>query len=143
MIRRIKIKNLAIFSQRLKAMRTALGNHQHPPIIGVELFAMPLKKSRRTGAQIDRDIENLAAQTGDDLDLGVRRSLVVQSTHSPTSVGQTAVDLHDRLTARQRFQFTRTEQPLEPAALIDDRPALDDDDTVERGRLKTKTLFHS
>ncbi len=96
-----------------------------------QAFAMPLQEGRRAAAQIDGDVEDLAAEAGDDLRFGVRRPLEVQPANGPGRRRQRVVHLSDPAAFQPRGELIVAEEALQIAPRIADREALQDVDAGE------------
>src|ERR1700684_1466707 len=62
----VEIDQLDIVRQRLEPMPASFGNKKRPAIVGQRRLHVRPKKSRRTAAEIDRDVADGALQAHDD-----------------------------------------------------------------------------
>ena len=87
------VQHFTIIFQRLEAMGKTFRDEQAAPVGRTELFGMPLQEGRRTGTQVDSDIQHAAAQAGYIFGFGVRRVLEMQPAHGGLAGGIGVVDL--------------------------------------------------
>ena len=73
------VEDLGVVLEGLVALCESLGDVGEALVGGGQLDAEPFDAGRRVGAQVDHDEEDRAARAADELDLGVRRLLVVQA----------------------------------------------------------------
>ena len=77
-----------------------------------------LQEGRRAAAQVDGDVEHLAAQALDELLLGARRTLEVQAANAAALGRAGVVDLRDGRVPAGVAQLVGAEEPRQEAALI-------------------------
>ena len=104
----MKIEQLAIIGQSLETMRKAFRDKEAREIFRGQGFPMPLQECVRIGADIHCHVEDGASQTGDDLDLSVRRVLEMHASYSPCLTCERPVDLDDGLVSAFFLQFFLT-----------------------------------
>jgi hypothetical protein len=107
-----------VIGQRLKAMGKAFGYEQRASVLGGQMFGVPMRERRRTGAHIDGDIPHLAVQASYQLHFRVGRALEVHAAYSAEPGGVGVIDLDDRLIPADGAQFAGAKQPFEKAARI-------------------------
>lgn len=91
-----------------------------------------MKEGRRSGAQIDGDIEHRPPDARYQLVLGRRRVLEMQAAQRPGGFGQRVVDLRHRQRKSDFGQFFGAEQPAEKPARIAGPPPLDNEYALDR-----------
>src|SRR5438045_1720167 len=97
MFRRIKIsslvKHMRSFRQHTKSMRETHGNPQHALVLSGKPHGLPLAKSFRTPAHVNRHIQNLSDGYPHQLSLGMRHLIVQPSQHVAGGAGM--IVLHE------------------------------------------------
>src|SRR6059058_1056725 len=99
----MEVQDFAVVAEGLESVGAPLRYQQRRPIVRAEPLSMPPQECRRAAAQIDGDIEDLAAQTGDELDLRVGCMLEMHAPHRAALPRQRPIDLEDGL-GNQRAQ---------------------------------------
>lgn len=61
----MEVEQFAIIREGLKTVGEAFRDGQGAVVVGAEVFGVPVAKGRRALAQVDGDVEDLAAQAGD------------------------------------------------------------------------------
>jgi hypothetical protein len=75
------IKNFRTLGKDHEAMGKARWNPEHSAIAGAQRFSYPLAKGGGVTAKIDGDVEDLSAQTANQLSLGLLHLIVKAADH--------------------------------------------------------------
>ena len=114
------IDDLAVVLQCLDPMRAPFWNEESRIVSGRQFLAKPLPEGRGTTPQINSDIEHRAANARDQLGLGMRRQLNVETPHRPGSSRPDVIDLDCGPNGRLAVELGEIEKALEGSSLIRD-----------------------
>src|SRR5690606_14973098 len=140
--RGVDVEHLHIIRHRLEPVREAGRNEEASCILAGEQLAMPLPIGGRTGADINGNIENLAAQASDEFRFLMRRVLKMHPAHRAALCCPRPVQLGNAPLPARFSQFIRTEETLQPAALISHAFACDENEPIKRRRRHVEARGH-
>jgi len=92
----VDVDQLTVVTEGLEAVRETWRYDKGLRIISVEDLRVPVHECRRAPSDVNNDIKDAAAGTGDDLRLTIRCRLKVKAAHSSTSASCRVVDLEYR-----------------------------------------------
>jgi len=121
-----------VVGECLEAVGETLRDEQRAVVAGGKHFAMPTQEGRRTGADVYRHVEDLAAQATHQFHFGVWRALEMQAAHRALAGRKGVVDLRDGVGPAGSAQLLGAEQPRKEAALVGEPQPLDALEAGER-----------
>ena len=137
------IDQLDIVRQRLEPMPASFRNKKRPAIVGRQSLHVVPKKSRRTAAKIDRDVEDGAPQAHDDFLIGLWGNLEMHTADRSSRGRVGMIDLGDRLVPTPSREFVSGEQPRQKATVIAAPSTLDCEGVRKRGRADGEVAAHT
>ena len=137
---RVAIEHVDVVGKRLQAVREALRNQQGDAVVAAQPLAVPVQEGRRAAAQVDRDIEDLAAQAVNELFLGMRRTLEMQAADAAALCRPGVVDLRHRRLPAGIAQLVGAEDARQKAARVAEARAAHALQAGERGVLDDEAV---
>ena len=123
-------------------MGEACGDQQGAGIVLRKDFAMPFEIGRRSGAQIDGDVEDDALEAGHEFGLIMRSALEMHTADDTFFPRHRVIDLCDAAGTKPGYFFD-AEKAGKEAAVIAETLAFDEREVGERGRREGETLHGS
>src|SRR5881394_2356347 len=134
------VEQLHVVAERLKSVGEALRDQQRTTVLRGQYLRAPIEIRRRAPPQVERDVPNLAAQTGHELRFRVRRALEVQPANRASSRRIRMVDLSDPVRPTRLRELVGAEYARQEAALVADALPFDELDAAEREIVDCETL---
>ena len=138
----MQIKQFAIFGERLESVGEAFRDEKGEKVVLAENNAVPIEVGGGIGTDVHRDVEDLAAEAGDNFSFCVGRILKMKSAHGSFFTGQTMVDLQKGLACEQWRKFVGTKNPFQKSTLIAERFSFQDFQSGERCILHIEPFGH-
>lgn len=120
----MKVDQFAVLAQSLKTMGEACGDQQGAGIVLRKDFAMPFEIGRRSGAQIDGDVEDDALEAGHEFGLIMRSALEMHTADDTFFPRHRVIDLCDAAGTKPGYFFD-AEKAGKEAAVIAETLAFD------------------